>query len=203
MLPLLKFCCPGLGPMWPFPLSALRKCTSYFENGVILVLLRMVTFFIILLSAFELLGFRLNVVDCQAVGVSSDVITDWWVGPERELCWSLSCGVGLTVVEWVGIVELTVVIPDCGIFLTWEEESCWTLSWGVGLAVVDWVGLLVLTVVITDWRLPSTGAGDALSFILSFCDTCSNFQRFCYLRLFYLPYFPSFLSKKDCIEYEV
>lgn len=87
MLPLLKFFRPGLGPMWPFPLSALRKCTSYFENGVILVLLRMVTFFIILSLAFEFLGFRLNVVDYQAVGVSSDVITDWWVGPERELCW--------------------------------------------------------------------------------------------------------------------
>lgn len=54
----------------------LRKSTSYFENGVILVLLCMVTFFIILLSAFELFGFRLNVVDCQAVGVSSDVVTD-------------------------------------------------------------------------------------------------------------------------------
>lgn len=51
--------------MWPFPLSALRKCTSYFENGVILVLLRIMTFFIILSSAFELLGFRLNVVDYQ------------------------------------------------------------------------------------------------------------------------------------------
>lgn len=127
MLPLLKFCCPGLGPMWPFPLSALRKCTSYFENGVILVLLRMVTFFIILSSAFELLGFRLNVVDCQAVGVSSDVITDWWVGPERELCWSLSWGVGLTV----GYSYLR-----GGVMLDLElrcRAGCGGLSWAIGV----------------------------------------------------------------------
>lgn len=75
----LNFATLCLGPCRPSlnaPLSALSKYTSYFENDVILVLLRMVTFFIILSSAFELLGFRLNVVDCQAYGVSSDVITD-------------------------------------------------------------------------------------------------------------------------------
>lgn len=122
MLLLPKFFCPG--PMWP--LSAWCKYTSHFENGVILAILRLVTFFHNFTTSLELLG-------CQdSCGGLSDCCcfiwchywSWWWVGcylPERmshagpwveesgwlwwtELgywCWQLSLLTGCQALEQV------------------------------------------------------------------------------------------------------